>query len=604
MTHWQLENNIYIKLILSLFCLILIFCISALVMFFPFSKILTILFVIVVFALTYKKIRWGSLILILVLPTIYLYKYTGWSNATITDLTILTIMLAWFLSFFKQKSIQLIRTKLDLPLLLFLVLSFIAMIHFLSNIPNIDFVNINNLTNSLYSFRILLTTIEAIFTFYFIVNTVKSKQHINLIIIFSMISLTVVCLIAVWQYVSTFSVFEYSIFRVSSTFGGDCNAFGMYLVLFLPIVFFSFFYSHNIFQKILFGIISILAIISLFVSYSRGGWLGITAGMIFFFIIARKIIVELIRKYIYVFVAFLILALIIFHPLILYENKVAQRIRTWEGQYQGRQELWKNALKIWSKYPFFGAGIGNIPKEYISLFEFEKIKYIYQMDFVPGVNGRALKLSINDSYVSIKQFLRLEDVKNYTISFYYILEGDSSSGFNMQDIHNGKTLFSKKLNNTNSSRNWTFLNSSFQIKYPTTIQLRIYTRGSGILIIDEVNLEGIKNPGFEQGINQWEIRMIETASFVTHNIYLNILAERGIFAFIVFIWILVVIFSSQFYLKRENDYFVKFLSFALLASVFGLLVHGLVDNTLFFNNRITMLFWIIVGLLFTAKKSI
>ncbi|MBW2995094.1 O-antigen ligase family protein [Candidatus Woesearchaeota archaeon] len=397
------------------------------------------------------------------------------------------------------------------------------------------------------------------------------------------------------------SFFEYSISCISSTFGLDFNAYGMYLTLFLSVSLFLFLFSHNIYQKIVLGIVFILTIINLVSSYSRGAQLGAVVSIVFFCIISSKNIVRFIKKHVFLFAVFLAIILIIFHPLFMYENKITQRFEDWESGFEGRQAVWKNALKLWSKHHIFGVGLGQYPRAIISFTEKKNADYAYGFDFVPGIKGRAFKMSVNSSYFSIKQFFRLEDVKEYSLSFYYILEGSNSLTVNIVDIHSSKTLFSKKLDN---SDNWTLFNSTFRTEYPVSVKLWMPIQGSGSFTIDEINLENIKNPSFEQGLVYWEPHLVEGSLFHSHNSFLNILVERGIFALIVFVWMLVVVFKSQFYLAKIDDFFLKGVALAILAGIIGLLIHGMVDTTMFFHNRITTLLWFNIGLLFAIKSSL
>jgi hypothetical protein len=622
---WVIKNNSVVKSFFLLVCLACLTGIGIFIWLLPsWLRLLAIPFFFIVFELTVTNLKNGSFILVLVLPTIYLYKFTGWSNASIADITILTIFMAWIFSFMKEDTITFVRTKLDIPLLLFLGFSLIAMVPFFFNI-SASLGNLNDPLNPLYSLRMLLTTFEAVFIFYFIVNTVRSAEEILRIVSYSMISLVIVCAIAIWQYLNSLQLFGNSVLRIGATFGPDANALGMYFVMFIPILFFSFFYSLKLQQKIYLGILLVLSFVSLIVTYSKGSFFALAFSLGFFFLFSIKFILAYFKRNFSVLLVFFAVTCFLFFPVIspnlpLPEKEGAlafafnmlndyqfagasvlrQRMDEYEGSYSGRVHLWNSAMKIWSKYPFFGAGVGRFPAEYTLSNNITQIPFVYDLDFVDGVDGRALKLATNESSVSLKQFFR-PDEKN-EIHFSYKLTGNTTAKFIVSEVH-GPPKFVANLEKTEK---WLSYNRSFSADENMPLEFEIAMAGTGAVVLDDVGLPHGKNLGFEQGIRSWylnkinpnKLDMIQTSALVAHNIYLHILAERGVFAFIAFIWAIFMIFYSKLSLFRETNALIKFLSIALLASVFGLLVHGLVDNTVFFNNRITMLFWLIVGLLF------
>lgn len=83
----------------------------------------------------------------------------------------------------------------------------------------------------------------------------------------------------------------------------------------------------------------------------------------------------------------------------------------------------------------------------------------------------------------------------------------------------------------------------------------------------------------------------------TYNIYLEVGVESGLFALICFVGFLAyLIYSSVKYIKQNNSVSdVIFVSLAL-ASIIGVMVHGLVD-TVFFRPQIQIVFWLMVAIL-------
>ena len=85
-----------------------------------------------------------------------------------------------------------------------------------------------------------------------------------------------------------------------------------------------------------------------------------------------------------------------------------------------------------------------------------------------------------------------------------------------------------------------------------------------------------------------------------YNIFLETAVESGIFALLAFIGFLYILISKsiKFVKNSENIYDVILISTAVL-SIFGVMVHGLVD-TVFFRPQIQIIFWIMCAVLRVA----
>lgn len=85
----------------------------------------------------------------------------------------------------------------------------------------------------------------------------------------------------------------------------------------------------------------------------------------------------------------------------------------------------------------------------------------------------------------------------------------------------------------------------------------------------------------------------------SHNLYLQLSVESGIFALAAFLWAILVWFGSllravRVFRERKDGYLLGAGS-AVLASLLGLMLHGLFDY-IWFNLKIGLLFWGYVGL--------
>jgi len=81
-----------------------------------------------------------------------------------------------------------------------------------------------------------------------------------------------------------------------------------------------------------------------------------------------------------------------------------------------------------------------------------------------------------------------------------------------------------------------------------------------------------------------------------YNIYLEMAIESGIFALLSFVsFIAANIIAAFRYIKLKKNINVVYLSIALV-SIFGILIHGIVD-TVFFRPQIQFVFWVMIGII-------
>lgn len=80
-----------------------------------------------------------------------------------------------------------------------------------------------------------------------------------------------------------------------------------------------------------------------------------------------------------------------------------------------------------------------------------------------------------------------------------------------------------------------------------------------------------------------------------HNIFLAIWSNLGLFGLLSFLWILYLFFQNGFRKINKEKIFI-------MASMLSIIGHGLVD-TPYFKNDLSILFWIIVGLMIWEKYT-
>lgn len=89
-----------------------------------------------------------------------------------------------------------------------------------------------------------------------------------------------------------------------------------------------------------------------------------------------------------------------------------------------------------------------------------------------------------------------------------------------------------------------------------------------------------------------------------HNLFLDVFAEMGILGLIVFLAIFYEILKTAFWVfKNSTDDLYKFFALGVGVYMFWILGYALFDVVLF-NDKVFLLFMILVGLLYGAKRSL
>ncbi|MEW6102602.1 MAG: O-antigen ligase family protein [bacterium] len=221
------------------------------------------------------------------------------------------------------------RTGLDIPILLFLLASFIGVITSF------------NFKRSIGGFREDLWVIT-----YFLVAYILSYEDIKrvLFLLFfgSIIS-------------SGYGLFHY--LKEPGRIGGllgSCMTFANHQILvflfFFPLFFYFFKQKPWWNKKCLFlGSGLIIIICAIILSLTRGAWIGLFCGMLFFFILTRNWKAGLLGT------TLIIIFFLLFSPIeVINRTKSILDINSWK-----RLCLWKGGIELWKKSPIFGIGIDN-----------------------------------------------------------------------------------------------------------------------------------------------------------------------------------------------------------------------------------------------------
>jgi probable O-glycosylation ligase (exosortase A-associated) len=154
--------------------------------------------------------------------------------------------------------------------------------------------------------------------------------------------------------------------RVASGYFGDENDFALTLNVMIPFAFFMLIYSRSKIKKIL-GLILLTAFVfGVICSFSRGGWLGLGAALLYCILKSKRRLASL------SYTLLLGLALITLTPSS-YWKEVETIADVKDATATARINYWKAALRMYEEHPIIGVGAGNggiwMPK-YVTGFEY------------------------------------------------------------------------------------------------------------------------------------------------------------------------------------------------------------------------------------------
>jgi len=186
---------------------------------------------------------------------------------------------------------------------------------------------------------------------------------------------------AVFEYQSWLVGISGNTYMRSIAFFPDPHMFSFFLGMILPWNITLIFKSEDTFKKYIFFITSVLIFSVDILTFSRGGYLGMFAGLIFTFFIFRK---SLIQKFsLKKIAAFSIFSLIILGAIFI-PNPISQRLGSSfsldEGSNEGRLKNWNESLNIIGNNPL-GVGIGNYSLEVKPDTEYREPIYAHNLYF-------------------------------------------------------------------------------------------------------------------------------------------------------------------------------------------------------------------------------
>lgn len=237
------------------------------------------------------------------------------------------------------------KEPMDLPILVF------ALLILISTITSID---------PLGSFRDLAIHLTAMGFMFVLVNSIKTKKDFNILITFLVIAATLVALYGLYQYKVGVDMEDKWVdaannpdvkTRVFSVFGNP-NILAEYLIMIIPISISLFWYSKKLHKKAIFLGISLILMLALVLTLSRGGWIGFAFGiLIFVILIEKKLLLSIIP---------LVLGGVYFLPQSIL-NRISSIGNLRDSSNAYRLKMWDITLDIIRDNWLVGVGFGYIP---------------------------------------------------------------------------------------------------------------------------------------------------------------------------------------------------------------------------------------------------
>ena len=199
-------------------------------------------------------LQYGLVLLIFLLPSASLRPLKG---ALLAGLA-----LAWISRMLVAREFRFRRTSLDAP-----ILAYIAWIA----------VSLGAAANALYSLGEMLKLVVSFFIFYLIVNQVREEKELHNL---------VYALVMTTFAISGYGIIKFFLIQHGSlanravranSFTPDYHWLSTYLILTIPIILCLITALHDIWSKLFLRITCVLALVALFLTYTRGAWVALLA---------------------------------------------------------------------------------------------------------------------------------------------------------------------------------------------------------------------------------------------------------------------------------------------------------------------------------------
>lgn len=301
---------------------------------------LTVLFVIVfIFSTTTRSIT--------ILKTLSFYS-----------LILIFTFLILLSSYIKKQKVIFKISEIKIPFIIFLIYSFFNLLTLL------QYGHINLIWTGIEEYYGFITYFLLILFIYQFINKFNEvKLYISILLYFSLIP----SIFGLIQYFKIFALLKIDTFKLLpkdvaySTFGNK-NFFAGFLVLVIPLSLSLFCYEQKLLKKIVFLITFLILLFSLLITFTRGAYIGIFAGIVTFFLLN---LISLKKYFVKIIVIILIISIclsIILLKLNIFENvkdAVVSIFSFSHGTNLMRITTYKSFFRAAIKNPLTGVGIGT-----------------------------------------------------------------------------------------------------------------------------------------------------------------------------------------------------------------------------------------------------
>ena len=292
-----------------------------------------------------------SLYFLLIFTPLPLASVQGWAISVIHMVTLLALT-----AFLIERSLawkwEWIKTPLDTPIFCLIVFCFLSSVFSVQR------------HTSLWSYIFLLNYIIIYYLIIQTFNTRKHLRHLTGTIIFVAAFLTIFGLVKKFG-ANPFPWWNYDIglspdMALSSSTYGNPNHFAGYLAMTIPFIIGMFFTGINGGKLFLSVLLTLLMLIALIFSLSRGGWVSTAVGLAF--MIAALLINQYLKGKTIVLVVLVGLFFLTF--IALSNRPVIQELLTIkqaskDASFQSRVQVWHKTLDMIGDYPWLGTGPGT-----------------------------------------------------------------------------------------------------------------------------------------------------------------------------------------------------------------------------------------------------
>jgi len=283
-------------------------------------------------------IEWGLIAILIFSPVAY-GMVEVWSISVVHFITLIMVTL-WLLRMNLEGKFSFIRTPLDYPIFAFLTLAIISTIF------------------SIYRHDSILELhkiINYIAIYYLVVNNINTRERIRRIALVIVGMGTLLSIMGLIQYLG-----GRSLSSVSATYVNKSH-FAGYLELVIPLSLGMLLIPADKGKKIILGYCSIIMVVALALTMSRGGWTGFVGSLLVMGILLSTkgfYPKRLWTPLSFVLIIGFILAIIGTNPLIK-RFSTTKELTSGPLDYNSRIRAWQGTIQMIKDHPFLGTGIGT-----------------------------------------------------------------------------------------------------------------------------------------------------------------------------------------------------------------------------------------------------